>query len=383
MVELSKSYSPTRHTITVRGLLDCMLMRVFLASFVLFCVTGLCLFLLLLSLMIGHEVSAQSKTEPANLSATDRPVVRQWVQYPHSNGYQLGDQFEHKLVVEIRQPYVLVSDSLPSKGRVSEHIELQDIAIDKSARFGTTAYEISLQYQVINYSDSLVGTSVPPVLVSFATDSDVYPVVIEPWGFTISPFLMKEARNYGAMPSLQELDRKTGIPVLARSIICSLLLFTGIAFLLPVIRNTLISSIRRSRNQPFIRAHRCIRKIPKYEPKKAFERSLYCLHEAFNNKFGRTVLSEDLDLFLAKYDEYAGSRADIGRFFRLSDEHFFGHGDSPPEEIKKNITFVRSLSDALRRKERVTGNIIKSRFRAVSPDTDKSLIVGQTADAKR
>jgi len=189
----------------------------------------------LASILLCWLAIAVSATEALAQTQSERPVISQQVRYPHSNGYQLGDKFTHVLQIEMRRPYTLVEDSLPSVGRVSGHIELQRVGVDKQSKLGSRVYTIDLQYQVINYDDGLVGTSVPPAIVSFATETDVYPVVIEPWGLTLSPFLMKETRNHGDMPKLEMLADQTRIPLLGKVLSCVLLALAGIGLLMPSI----------------------------------------------------------------------------------------------------------------------------------------------------
>lgn len=294
-------------------------------------VTGMCL----------PEVHAQSQEE--------RPIVTQQVQYPHSSGYQLGDTFEHLLSIEIRRPYKLVVDSLPSVGRVSAYIALQDVRVDQSIRLKSRVYKIALQYQVINYDDSLVGTSVPPALVTFATDTDVYPVVVERWGLTLSPFLMKTPRNPGSMPVLEELAYITRVPLWPKVISGLLLLLGGAVLLLPTIRKQLIDPLSQRRNRPFIRAHREMSRLNRQRSSASLEKYLRCLHGAFNKKMGRTVLSEDVDAFLLQYPAFEASRDSILRFFEISDLYFFANDRSVEE--KRNISLIKALVAAMRRVE--------------------------------
>lgn len=314
-------------------------------------VVRLSAFALLLLSSAYVQAQSQRQSESGAQTQSDRPVISQSVQYPHSNGYQLGDRFEHILLVEMRRPYNLVADSLPAAGRVSAYIDLQDITVKKNRKFASTVYKIILRYQVINYDDGLVGTNVPPAIVTFATDIDVYPVVIERWGLTLSPFLLKEPRNDGAMPSLENLTDVTRIPLLGRVLACMALLVCGVVLLLPAIRNTLINPLKQKRNQPFIQAHRKITILTRDNTLSSFESALRCLHDAFNKKLGRTVLSDDIDLFVNHFPKYGDSRKDIERFFSLSDQHFFGRNSSRSEDIRQNTSFVMSLSTVLRRIE--------------------------------
>lgn len=282
----------------------------------------------------------------------ERPVQSQSIELPRDTGYMLGDEIIHRLNIKMSQPYKLVADSLPKKGRVSDYAVLNAVRVDKTRVWGATKYNIEFHYQVTNYHKNLVGTMIPAAIVSFASADDVYPVVIKPWGFTVSPYLLSGNRDSGEMPPLLALAQQPTIPVASRIVIAVVAGLLALLLFLPMVQRYLLSPLRARLSRPFHVAHRAI-KARQSDRRAELETATQVLHRAFNDTMRRTVLSADLEQFMQLNPSFTAHRQRIERFFAWSDRHFFNAVavNANVDKTEVDIKYLRELAADLRRCE--------------------------------
>jgi len=254
--------------------------------------------------------------------AADGPVIHQQIDRPRDTGYMLGDQITHYLDIRIRKPYALVEDSLPKKGRVSDYVALNEIRVNRTRHWGAVNYQISFHYQVINYHNNLVGTMIPAAIVSFASRDDVYPVVLRPWGLTVSPYLLSGNRDAGEMPELLPLAPEPAIALFPRVLKAAALALLAVVFFIPAFQQYLLAPLRARARKPFHVAHKTIARLSTGNASDLTTAS-QAMHKAFNDTLDQTVLSADLDQLLSARPSLARHRPHIEHFFTWSDRYFY------------------------------------------------------------
>jgi len=262
-----------------------------------------------------------------------------------SNGIQMGDVMERKLVIETTQPYQLSKSSLPVKGVSRDGIELSDINFTSTTQGDKTIYDISLRYQVFISASAPVVVQLPEEEFALNGGPKALSVKLPAWRFWFSPLVVanmdsaKENLQPQLKPSL--IDTRTHQAFLALSIALLIIGMVGLIY---------INADRRwlpFMNGAFAQAYRNIKKLPRNAVQEKM--ALFYLHQAFNKVFGGNLFAGGIGSFVEAHPEFAKVKKDIESFFDQSNKSLFANdaGDSA-QLIGDLIEFSKAMRDCER-----------------------------------
>lgn len=245
------------------------------------------------------------------------PITRFEQQTPRPFGYLIGDEIQHRMVIETRQDVKLNLDSLPKQGELNRWLNLNRVSVVTDANPGETVVE--LLYQVFYAPNEVKMLSVPAFTLRFDQAGKTIEKSVPTWHFTLSPLKELAVRkdesgqDYmrpDALPTLLS-DSKQWVSVYAS---LSLALMTGLylAYLygfFPVWPKQRIFK-------------RALRELSG-QSQQDMDRGLAVVHHAFNVLNDQPLFKHHLPAFYQTHTEYQTAAEQIEWFFNFSNAVLF------------------------------------------------------------
>jgi mxaA protein len=262
-----------------------------------------------------------------------------------SNGIQIGEVMDRKVVIETSQPYQLSKDSLPMKGVSREGVELTDINVKTSQQGKKTIHEIAFRYQVFMSASSPIVMQLPEEDFALSGGPKALSFKLPPWRFWFSPLVVADITT--AKANLQPQYKPSLIDSsLHRSL---LMVFIGL-FGAGLLGLVYINADRRwlpFMGGPFAQAHRSIKRLPRSTGHE--KKVLFHLHHAFNKVHGTNLFAPDVAKFIEAHPEFAKVRTRIEAFFDESNKMLFGQSGNDATQFFEELTlFSKSMRDCER-----------------------------------
>jgi mxaA protein len=271
------------------------------------------------------------------------------VRNPRPFGYVIGDRIEQRVTVHAPTGFAVVATSIPRAGRVDRWLQREPLRILRRARAGSTSYDISIDYQVVNVPEHLSNVELPELALQFSGAGQVLEQRIDAWPITIGPLTPSYVLSRAGLDVMRP-DHEPPIidtrPILGRIALWAVALA---AVCLALAMSVFGVSFGQRARGPFARASRELEQLARLPASRTvFRQALQRLHRAFNETAGYTVFNEHLEPFLAGHAELAAHRTEIQRFFLCSQNTFFGE---PREDIPATMVLADVVALALHCRE--------------------------------
>ena len=262
---------------------------------------------------------------------------------PQTYGVEIGDILQRTVRIELPAGYALSPSSLPVKGTRNDGIELVDVAVDQP-QGDETRYTVKLRYQVFAQAAAPASKALPTAKLAATGDGKTLTLAVPAWRFWFAPLVavdnFKTART-SLQPSLGPVLVETQPQRLGLAIYAALAAIglVGLVY---------INADRRwlpFMGGPFARAHRRIKRL-RHKPAQQ-KQALFHLHQAFNQTFGASVFTADIERFVERHPRFAGLKAQIAAFFERSNRALFA-GDEQGMSAAELLALSRSLRDSER-----------------------------------
>jgi len=260
-------------------------------------------------------------------------------------GIHIGDVLHRQIELSATSPYQLSPNSLPIKGNNSKGIELAEIKVSNSKSGGKTLYKIDLTYQVFAHSGTPTVMQLPTESFAFSGGPAAISINIPVWRFWFAPLVAGTIDI--AKHNLQPQQKPTLVDASQHQI--RLALFVG-CLLVAAVWLVYINADRRwlpYMGGAFSQAYRQLKHAAKSptNPKNA----LLSLHQAFNQVYGASLFSTDIDRFIARYPQYAGLKNEIESFFDSSNKSLFTEQKNDQASyLQQLLAFSKQLRDCER-----------------------------------
>lgn len=263
---------------------------------------------------------------------------------PRPFGYVIGDEIQHRVLVETRNGVKLQTSSLPKPGTLNRWLNLNDVAVRESRAGGGFRYTIDLTYQVFYASNEVKMLTIPGFNLALGQGDKTAEQAVPAWPFTLSPLRelairLDDAGEYkrpDAMPPALPADGPM-LGLIAAGLI-ALASGGGLAYLYGYLPGL-------PRRSLFKRAGRKLARLSGQE----LEQGLTIFHEALNALNRQPLFKHQLAGFYRQYPQYRQVGDQLDWFFNCSNRYFFS-GDAEPgaEALGK----LRKLCAACREIER-------------------------------
>ncbi len=242
-------------------------------------------------------------------------------------GYVVGDILQRKITLTVKQPYQLITESLPIVGYEHRYrgkksgIELVKVNQSIKQDANSETYLIDLSYQVFK-TDRVTKPAALRAEVLKLRNTKTKKVVqykLPDFTFRISPLSLigqidLDKEMYPFIPPLT-LDHqpitfniKVLAAILALSLLGLLYIFGAYAWLPRM-------------GAPFSKAYRDIKKLS--DSPEDIKQAITRVHQSLNQTAGGSLFNNNLDQFLAQQTAFLPMKAEIEQFFGLSHEVFF------------------------------------------------------------
>ncbi|MCK9607025.1 MAG: nonribosomal peptide synthetase MxaA [Methylomonas sp.] len=245
------------------------------------------------------------------------PITRFEQQTPRPFGYVIGDEIQHRIVIETRQDVKLILDSLPKQGELNRWLNLNRVSVVSDANPGETVVE--LLYQVFYAPNEVKMLSVPAFTLRFDQAGKTLEKSVPPWHFTLSPLKELAVRkdesglDYmrpDALPTpLSTRQQWLAVYVGLSLALCISLYLAYLHGLFPVWPKQRIFK-------------RALRELSDHS-QQDMGRGLAVVHHAFNVLNDQPLFKHRLQTFYQAHAEYRVAAEQIERFFEFSDKVLF------------------------------------------------------------
>ncbi|MSR13920.1 MAG: hypothetical protein EXR86_05010 [Gammaproteobacteria bacterium] len=268
----------------------------------------------------------------------DTVVEQLDLRQPRSYGYQIGDKFERTLSLQLRDPYHLAPDALPTHGRVSDWLVLEAPEIIEKDLGGSVLYKIRLTYQVINVDPNRNDIPVPHHFVRYTDGQETLKALVPATRVGVS---VLRTGDDDLHPDRE--PRSLRFRYFKATFYAALLL----SALLGVV--TLHWGLPTKQRPPFMEAYRRLRNSRHcFSGEDSYREALLSVHHAFNATAGKTVFADALTEFFNKHAQFVSLREPINDFYQRSRTAFYEepvehHGEQYSHE--ELVAFARRCSD--------------------------------------
>ncbi len=268
---------------------------------------------------------------------------------PRAFGHTIGDTLTRRIDFDLQRPAALDRGSLPKSGRKDAWIALNDVTVSRHPGWSTTHYEVRLTYQLINAPRGVRTLSLPALTLKTA-GATPRELPVAQWFFTAAPLTPPTVLARGDLDELRPDVKPPLLPIAALKIRLAAYGAAAAVIILYLLIMRFGIPFTRRRHGPFARACRDIGNIARNaDDVHAFRSALTALHHAFNEAAGHSVFAGELDGFFAAHPRFAPLRADVERFFALSQREFFDGGSIDV----RNPRIVLDLARRCRDRERI------------------------------
>ncbi|MGZ5051095.1 MAG: nonribosomal peptide synthetase MxaA [Methylobacter sp.] len=266
------------------------------------------------------------------LGCTDRQAVSDFeLLAPRPFGYVIGDEIQHRLLLETRNGVKLQAGSLPSQGALNRWLNLNRITVKESRAGSGFRYTIDLSYQVFYAPNEVKMLTIPGFNLTLGQGDKTAEQAVPAWNFTLSPLrelaVRKDDSGEYKRPDAMPPMLSTGGPVLALLIagLGALSSAAGLAFLYGYLPGMPRRSI-------FKRASVKLARLSGQE----LELGLTIFHDALNALNRQPLFKHKLAGFFRQHPQYRSVGEQLEWFFNCSNSYFFvGAAESGPETLDR------------------------------------------------
>ncbi|UFZ02682.1 nonribosomal peptide synthetase MxaA [Bradyrhizobium ontarionense] len=273
--------------------------------------------------------------------AADVPVVKQvTIRTPRDIGYFVGDLIKADITLIVDGDASIDPASLPSPGSVAYWLDIRSVDVKQDTAGGDRRYVLTIIYQ--NFYDALDvrQQEIPTIPLLFHRGDETASFQVPAWTIGVSP-LREVAPPVKSDPKdYLRPDRRAAIIDLSPWI-WSLIAALAAAFLclaLVAYNRAWWPFLRRPARTFSQAAHRLRRLRGREDEIAAYLEALEILHRGIDRADDRSVLADDLDLFLQRHAAYRALKDGLGDFFGASRLAFFAND---PERARREFSFDR------------------------------------------
>lgn len=250
---------------------------------------------------------------------------------PRPFGYVIGDEIQHRLLLETRNGVKLQAGSLPRQGALNRWLNLTRLEVKESRAGSGFRYAIDLTYQVFYAPNEVKMLTIPGFVLTLGQGDKTAEQAVPAWNFTLSPLRelavrkddSGEYKRPDAMPPLLPTDE----PMLGLSAagLAVLLIAASLAFLYGYLPGMPRRSI-------FKRASGKLARLSVQE----LEQGLTVFHDALNALNRQPLFKHKLAEFYRQHPQYRSVGEQLEWFFNCSNSYFFaGVAESGPETLDR------------------------------------------------
>lgn len=250
-----------------------------------------------------------------------------------SNGIQIGDVMDRKIVIETDKTYQVSATALPMKGLNRNGIELVNIQT-KTTHLGMKSHhEIALRYQVFASAPAPAIMQLPTENFVLSGGPQALSVKLPAWRFWFSPLVVADLKT--AKNNMQPQYRPSLIDSSKHQSWLTIFVGMFVAGLIGMIYINADRSWLPFMGGAFAKAHRRLKRLSGVEGEE--KAALKYLHEAFNQIHGRNLFASDIDVFIIENPTFSSLKKEIADFFQRSGKALFS---TPPND---RVAFIREL----------------------------------------
>lgn len=253
-------------------------------------------------------------------AAASQPRVELFT--PQAQSYVMGDLIEHSAVVTLPKGYVLDSGLLPKPGALSDWLDLQRIAWEKTEQGEENRYRLRLSYRVFKGVRGAEQQTIPPLPLRFRGAGGIVEAQTPEWGFVLNPII--PAATPDRQVTLRDSLPPPAIVLDAPRWRLAALLAGVLAVLIHLARHYQILSLLFKPKAPFARARQQLRKLARRRSDpEAYRQAFRALHRALDETAGQTLLAGHLPRFCRYHPAFAELSGELEQFFAGSQRLFF------------------------------------------------------------
>ena len=283
-----------------------------------------------------------------NAWAAPDAVPRVEASEPRAYGYQVGDFVHRRLAAHAPDGWRLDETSIPRPGGRGQALELRRVVVQAHAEPGGRRHDLALEYQVFLSPAAVRTIEIAPFRLRFEGAARIEEVLVEAWPITVAPLAPVAVSPRRGLGELQPERAPPRIDTTLRQwrlVACGVVAALLLAWLAVL---TFGPPWRAARNQPFGRAWRQLRRLPRDPAEVQWRWAFRQLHEALNRSAGEVLYEPGLERFIAVRPLFRGLRADLARFMQLSRNEFFAGAPRVPGDGAWLVELCRRCRDAER-----------------------------------
>ncbi len=242
-------------------------------------------------------------------------------------GYVVGDILQRKITLTVKQPYELITESLPIVGYEHRYrgkksgIELVKInqSMDKNADSET--YTLDLSYQVFKTDRVAKPAALRAEVIKLrhTKTKEVVQYRLPDFAFRISPLsligqIKLDEEMYPFIPPLTLDSQPVTFNIKVLSVILALALL-GLLYIFGA-----YAWLPRM-GAPFAKAYRDVKKLS--DSPEDIKQAVTRVHQSLNQTAGGSLFNNNLDAFISQHEAFLPVKSEIEQFFGLSHEVFF------------------------------------------------------------
>ncbi|MGY4310284.1 mxaA protein [Bradyrhizobium sp. USDA 4369] len=277
---------------------------------------------------------------PAAVAADVSVVKQETIRTPRDVGYFVGDLIKADITLTVEGDASIDTASLPRPGSLTYWLDIRSVDVRQDTVDGDRRYILTIVYQ--NFYDALDvrQQEIPPIPLLFHRGGKAVAFGVPAWTIGVSP-LREVAPPVKSDPKgYLRPDRAAAIIDLSPWI-WSLIAALGAAFLclaLVAYDRAWWPFVRRPARAFSQAADRLRRLRGRKGEIAAYLQALEILHRGLDLADNRSVLADDLDLFLQRHAAYRALQDGLGDFFGASRLAFFAND---PERARREFSFDR------------------------------------------
>lgn len=264
-------------------------------------------------------------------------------------GVVVGDQIEHRYIIEVPAEFELSPDSLPSKGNLNYWLKLLSVnAKEIETKNGLKKYQLDSVFQTFYAPLDVRVLSTPEMDITFHAGDKQQQISLPAWQFSMSP--LKETAPVSSKTGESARPfMKPDLPIIKidtqKLTLIAYLLGSAVvimAFIWLVLSGKVFSFAR----SPFQLAIKQIKKLNAKQDKANVNQAIYEVHQAFNGVAKQAVFSHQIDTFIVTFPEFSRYKQQIVEFYDLSMNVLYGETQAKPAHFQQLLSLCRTMAKA-------------------------------------
>lgn len=289
---------------------------------------------LVMAVLAAHGLALTS----SSAAVGSDPVKEVMIRTPRDIGYFVGDLVRANITLTVDRQTVLDMASLPRPGAAAYWLDLRSIEVEQTTDGGDRRYQLTIVYQ--NFYNALDARlqEIPSFPLLFRRDGEVTSFDVPAWTIGVSPLrevapqAKSDPKDYlrpdGMAPAISIWGY---ILALAVAAVCTMLCLALTAY------DRAWWPFRRRPTRAFALASRRLRHMRgRRHEIAAYLQALEILHRCIDQADDRSVMADDLAIFLRRHAAYRPLSESLRRFFGASRLAFFAND---PERARRQFPF--------------------------------------------